>query len=273
MLKTKTAVIIDSLFVCIISFVLLLLWLSNFIKNAFFLFFICNLIIIFEFVVILKSNLKKHNLSKLKFKELEKIKKYFNYLAYSSFVETKIFFEKLLNAKYLKYNFYQNKQSIFYINIKRKLNAEDFEIANNYYWSTNKNLPLSFICIDSDAEFLNILKNSPTKFNLYNFNDISELISINKIDLNFNKEYSNSNCKLKTIKEKFSLSLTKNHFKDFFVSGLSLIAISFFIPFSTYYKITGTLLLILSIISLFNRTKVLKVKDTSLVSLINKKDV
>ena len=48
-------------------------------------------------------------------------------------------------------------------------------------------------------------------------------------------------------------SVTSKHFKEFFFSGLSLLFLSLVVPFSNYYLITGTFLLIVSIISLFRK--------------------
>ena len=48
--------------------------------------------------------------------------------------------------------------------------------------------------------------------------------------------------------------LEKIKFKNTFISGMSLIILSVFVPFSLYYLITGTILLILSLASLI-RTK------------------
>ena len=56
--------------------------------------------------------------------------------------------------------------------------------------------------------------------------------------------------KFLVIKNNIKEAITKARFKEFFFSGLSLVAISIFVPFSLYYLISGTIFLIISILCL-----------------------
>ena len=61
------------------------------------------------------------------------------------------------------------------------------------------------------------------------------------------------NKKLVEITKSKLSNITKSHFKEFLFSGLSLLLLSLVIPFSSHYLIIGTILLTISIISLFRK--------------------
>ena len=167
---------------------------------------------------------------------------------------------------------YTNNNNYFYINLQRHLTDNDFLIANQFYLETDKNLPLIFISIGFTQEFNNLLSISTNNYKTYESVDVYNLMKIKNMYppniKNFNED--NFKIKLNKTKTKFLNSLTKNKFKNFFLSGLSLIFISIFIPYSIYYQIFGTIFLILSIICLFDKSKNLKTDKLTLDSLIKK---
>lgn len=271
MYKTKLAITLDNIFISIIIFIISFVWLFRKTKNAILSFFVCNIIAVLLFVIIFKHALKKHKLQNLKNKDLKLAGKCFDTLKYVDSDEYIKYFEKLLNVTFIKNKIFKNNKLYFYIETRHELDEEDFIFANNFFLKTNK-LPLCFICESANPKFIKLIENSPIPYEVYTSVDVFNLINAKKI-YPFELE-NNSNKKTKNIqkfKTKFTQSVTKNHFKDFFFSGISLIILSLIIPYSLYYIIFGTILLILSIISLFNKTKSnSSLTKTSLVDIISK---
>ncbi len=281
MIKSKLAVIIDSLFISFIIFILLFFWVHKIIKNAFLSLFCSIFISLLAFFIIFKFLTKKFKLKNITFKE-EKFEKECIYkLKYMESQSLINFYETLLNAKNVDKNMYKNDSTIFYISTKARLSEIDFNSAYDYYLLTSKtqntDFVLCFIGSSVTNEFTNLLENSPVKFNLFSEHDLYIIMK----DKNFYPENINPNTtpqkskKFSTIKSKFSSSITRSHFKELFFSGISLILISIVIPFSSYYLIFGTILLILALVSLFikNKSPTNSLnKNQTLLSLI-KKDV
>ncbi len=275
MYKTKLAIIIDSIFISIIFFIISFIWINKYIKNAILSFIVSNIIAILWFIVIFKFSLKRHNLKNLKNKDLKLAEKCLNKLKFYDDNSTIKFFEKLLNSTNVSSNIYTNKNLYFYVQVKKPLCEDDFFIANNYFISTKNQLPLCFIGCNVSNEFSTLIENSPITYEVYNSSDLYLLMKESNTfpDEIQEEQQITKKTYLKKFKNKFLSSITKNHFKDFFISGLSLIVLSIFIPYSLYYSIFGSILLILSIVSLFNKNKapLLKTK-TTLSDAIKKND-
>jgi len=114
----------------------------------------------------------------------------------------------------------------------------------------NKNL--IFISEKYDNEFKDLIESSNKNFSIFDTQELYKLMKLKNefpIPLEETKTFKQKS-KIKILT--FISTLTKHHFKDYLFSGLSLLAFSFFIPFSIYYAIFGTLLITLSIICLFN---------------------
>jgi len=253
MTKTKLAIILDNIFISIISFIVLSLWLNKYIKNAIYSLIISIILSILLFIILFKHSLKKHNILTLKNKDLKFAEKCFEELLFTNQKSTISYFEKLLNASHIKNNIFSNEKSYFYVNVKLPLTNIDFVIANEFYLENDKGKPLIFICKNTDKSFDDLNNSSPISFNTYTSIELFSLMketNIFPIDINTNKK---STLNIKKLRNKFSTSLNRKQFKNFLISGLSLIILSIFIPYSYYYLFFGSLLLIFSIICLFNK--------------------
>lgn len=266
MIKSKLAIFFDTLFLCLVVDVIIFVWINKLTKNAFFSILICNIISILLFYFIFLHFLKKHKLAKIKNSDIKKLEIILTNLAFSTNKKYNNFFERLLNAKHIDGYIFANEKSYFYINTKTALDATDFLIANNYYKSTKSNIPLCFIGSNFSESFNNMVNSSPTKYLCFKSSD---LLSVIKNSNTLNDYYVSNNTSLKLkIKSKIPLILSRKNFKSYFFSGLSLITFSLFIPYSIYYLVIGTLLLILSLLTLFSKKQIQNNSNTSLSDLI-----
>lgn len=265
MYKSKLAILIDSLSATMIIFITLFFLLKKYIKSAFFLIFCCIFGSIIGFVIIFKYFIKNYNLNELSFKESSHLENCLNSLKFSSSKNLTDYFEKLLNIKNIGFNYFENEQSLFFINIKRPISTNDFFDALDKSYDHKK--PVIFICEKYDDGFKNLLNCSKFNFEIFTFSQVYEIMKTKNF---FPEKFDNITFKLK-VKQKFNnfiLGITKKHFKDYLFSGLSLLALSFFIPYSFYYSIVGILLLIISMICLFKRNINPKLSKLSLSDYI-----
>lgn len=267
--KSKLSIFIDSLFFSIISLVITFGWFNKITKSAKLSIFISNIVSFLLFCIILFFQLKKYKSKKSSSQEKQSIAFFKNYLTYCSKYTSDNFFESLLKSKSILPFVFESDNLLFYINIKRSLYANDFIEANDIFLIKNK--PLIFIADKTDESFDTLFKNSPTNFYMYSFDDLYSIIKTkNMFPTNLEKQ-ENFNFKKLPSKAKNHLSkiLTKDKFKNFCLSGISLIAFSFFVPYSILYLISGTLLLSFSIACLFGK-KQIKTSKQSLEELIKK---
>lgn len=267
MIKTKLAVIIDTFIISITLTFLIFAWLKRYIKNAFFICFVCIFAFILLFIAIFKHFSKKHNLDKIKFKDIKIAENSFNFLKYCSLQNYENFFEKLLNSTHIISNIFESETHIFYINLKTITTDNDFKIANEYFCNCSKNKDLVFITDSTSTEFNTLLANSPTKFYLYTKPELFELMK----DKNIFPINHKIPSKLKSFKLP-NLTLSRARFKELFFSGLSLLIIAMIIPYTFYYLLIGSILLILSLISLFKKAPSLTHERQDLKNLIKEKD-
>lgn len=273
MYKTKLAIFFDTIFIAAITFIIAYVILFRQIKNAILCFLICNIIALISFFIFFKISIKKHKLSNLNNKDLKLADKCFNSLKFLDNESYNKFFAELLNARQISERIFFNGYLYFYINTKQDLDSTDFFVANNYFKSKNLTHPLCFLCSSANQNFIDLINTSPITYELYTSNDIFLLMKdSNKYPFTDEPEHKNFILPHK-LKTKFLSSITRNHFKDFFISGLSLITLSLFIPFSKYYMIFGIILLSLAIASLFIKNKVTVAKaKTPLTELTKKND-
>ena len=269
MTKTKTAIYLDTAFICLLLFFVQFAWLDRIIKNAFLCCFVCIFIVFIEFFVILKLNLKKHKLLNLKNLDLKISEKCLHFLKFSTISNYNQYFEKLFSSKSIKTFFFENEKFYFYINLKTKLKASDyFEI--NEFKLTKSQKELLVICEQTDEEFHFLNSESQTKLKLFNFVELFKIIKEKQFyptNISELKKINTSSYKL--TKSKILSSLTRSHFKSFIFSGMSLILFSFFIPYSVYYLFFGTALICFAIICLF-RKEAPQENKTSLFDAIKK---
>lgn len=252
MYKSKLAILIDSLSATVIIFITIFFILRRYIKSAIFLIFCCIFASLLSFIAIFYCFLKKYKLNNLSFKESRHLENCLNSLKFSSSKTSINFFEKLLNIKYISSCFYENETSLFFINIKQSLSSNDFFEAIDKSYEYQKNL--IFICEKYDDDFKNLLNSSKLDFKIFTFSQVYEIMKNKKL---FPKEFENISfqTKLKNKFNTFTSTISKKHFKNYLFSGLSLLALSFFIPYSFYYSIVGLILLIFSILCLFKRNE------------------
>lgn len=268
--KSKLSVILDALFISFLSTFLLYCWNIKIIKNAIFLYFICILMFLSLFIGLFVYFNKKYNLNKIKLFEQKNALNYIKFFTYSNTFDDKIYFEKLLEAKYISHNIYQNDNAIFYINLKSKLTDEHFNLINNFKIKNNQDIPFIIIANNISEEFMNLIQNSPQKYYIENFNKLYSLMK----SKNFFPTTFSSKQKTNFFKRFYSSSkktINSHNFFRFLLSGISLILISIYIPFSSYYMIFGSIFLILAIISLFNKQH-LESDNLDLISLTKKTD-
>lgn len=272
MIKSKLAITIDTISITTIIAIIIFVWLNKFIKNAILSLFVCNFAFILLFVALYRHFIKKYNLSKLKLKDEKLAKNCFGFLEYCSNIDFQNYIKHLLNCTPCSNHIFENDNYIFYINLKTPLTKNDFFIAHNHFLNSQKSKNLIFISSSQTEDFNQALTNCPTKYYTFNQVDLFKLMKEKNLFPLQENIKTNNKPKLKNIKNLLSKNITKNRFKEFFFSGLGLIFISFVIPFTLYYLIFGTLLLSLSIISLFNKSQTITTENSfSLCDLIIKK--
>lgn len=261
--KSKLAISIDSISITLLFFITILFFFRRYIKNAFLLFFICIFISLCLFILIFRYFIKKHNLQKITIKDSKHANICLQNIKLSSKETCNNFYKSLLNCTHINKNIYENEKFLYYINLRSSLSCYDFFTALDHHHTNNKK-QLIFISIACDEEFKNLLETTADTFYYFSYSELYQLMKktqIFPVDILPEKTISQ---KFKIKLNSFLSTITKHHFKDYFFSGLSLIMISFFVPYTVYYSIFGTFLLILSIICLF------KSKNNNLPSKKNK---
>lgn len=256
--KSRLAIFIDSLIFSLIFFIISFGWINKITKSAKYSIFISNILSICLFFIFFFFELKKHNSKKITSQENKIVNFMKNFLIYCKNDESKKFYEHLFNCKCIYENLYETNNLLLYINIKSSLTANDFFIANNI--SLTKNKTLIFVQSNLTPEFENLFKNSPNNYFLYSFNDLYQIMKTKNIyptSFPLKKEYKLKNLK-SNIKQKLTKVLTKDKFKNFCMSGISLVIFSIFVPYSILYLIFGTTLLVCSIICLINKNNSLE---------------
>lgn len=254
-MKSKLAIFFDTFAIVFILFIILYFWLYKLIKNAFFTLFSAISVSVLLFYFIFKHFIKKYKLSKLSLQDQKLAKKCLEKLRFMESESVNKFYEKLLNVKHNSGNIFVGSKSLFYISTKHKLDDKDFMLANDFYLKNGNEKALSFIAANVSDEFTKLIANSPTNFYVFSETDLFLVMKEQKIYPDNIETSAPRQKRFNEVKSKLASSITKSHFKEFFFSGLSLIFISIVIPFSSYYLIFGSILLILSLISLFIKNK------------------
>lgn len=268
MYKSKLAIFFDSVIYSIICLLLTYSWINKILKNAFLSIFIANIISIILFFVVFLHFLKQYNFNKTSNKELILFEETLKKLRYSSTDYHSNYFCKLLKLNNLNNNFYENNDFYFYINITTPLSTNEFYLINNFFHSKNNSKKLIIISLNTNEDFIELLKNSPIKYPLFLKQDLFQIIKINNCFIHTDTQKNN---KVLVKIKSFFISLTKVKFKTLFSSGLSLIVLSFFIPYSLLYLIIGSMLLIFSLINILSKNKKISYpKEISINDIIKK---
>lgn len=269
MVKTKTALIFDSLFISFLTTLLIYIW-CNKVKNANLLHFILILINILLFVLILLTFLKYNNKKIFKSNNEHFLNSCINFLIQCDYKSYDEFICKLIGCKKLANFFYKYKNQFLYINIKTNLSSHDYFRAQELYFENKLgDEKLLFIYNTKDASFDEIVKISKLNFSLKPKLILIQLMQ-EKQCFPINKKDSNSPSLIQKIKSSIkakSSTITKSHFKEIFFTSLSLLFLSLVVPFSKLYLITGTILLIISLISVFKKDLPEKQNDSNIFDI------
>ena len=148
------------------------------------------------------------------------------------------------------------QQDFLYINLKTETTANDyFFVQETFLKQKNLESNIYFIYKSKSKSFDEIVEMSNLKLHILDCNIISTLMTKNNIF-----PIEKVNIPKQTIKQRVSkffksktTGITNKHFKELFFSGISLLLLSLIVPFSNLYLITGTFLLIISIITLLRK--------------------
>jgi hypothetical protein len=256
MKKSKFALFVDSLFSSFSITFIIYLWLNKIYKNANLVNFISIIVLILSFTLFLIFFFKHNNKLISKSNNEKFLNKCINSLILSSNLDYKNFICKLLNCSHIENYTYKLEDKIIYINIKTELSSNDYfnmqEIIFNKSINATK---LYFIYKTKNKSFDDIISISNYEIELISFEILAKLMTqknIYPIKKESVTKHSLKNKIINNFKKQYQ-SITNKHFKEFFFSGLSLLFLSIIVPFSNYYLIIGTILLIISILSLFRK--------------------
>lgn len=257
MFRSKLALFIDSFIISNLITFAIYIWFRNKIKNANLLHFFLILIDLLLFIGILLFLMKRNNKKIFRSNNEKYLNNCINYLIQCNFDFYSEFICKLLSCEKITTYFYKLNKNFLYINIKTPLSSKDYFDAQELFFK-NKNggdEKLIFIHNKKDASFEEIEKISKLNFSTQSQNVLTNLMQqkncypMNKDDITKPpfKQRIKSAFKTKTS------AVTKSHFKEIFFTSISLLFLSLIVPFSNYYLVVGTTLLIISIISLFKK--------------------
>lgn len=255
MSKTKLALLLDSFSISIIISGLIFLWLRKFLKNAILVKFFSILIFLSCFILLFIILLKNNNKSILKNKTEKFLNNCLNYLIICNQSDYINYICKLLNCEYIENFFFKKSSKLFYINLKTTLTDSHFYYIQEFTCNKKPTETCIILYRKKDKTFDELFELSQKKYISLEY-EILKKAMIQKNYFPINKDElvkSNFKTKIKnSIKTKAS-NISKKHFKELFFSGLSLLFLSLIIPFSNYYLVVGSILLIISIITLFKK--------------------
>ena len=271
MVKSKLALIIDSFIISFTISFISILWIRRYIKNANLIYFFLILIFLSMFSLILFILFKFYNKKIFKSNNEKFLTNCLNFLSASDNSTYKNFICKLCDCSNVKKNMFKISDNFLYINLRTDLSSFDFFEAQELFLKhKTENSKLFFIYKNKSKSFDEIALISSIKFETISSDIILKIMSNkniypiekNKIKNLSLKERTKNYLKIKTA------GVTKSHFKNLFFSGLSLLFISLITPFSNYYLVIGSILLIASIISIFKKD--IKSKEPDVDFLLKK---
>lgn len=256
MVKSKLALILDSLFVSSLITLLVFLWLRHEIKNAILLRFFLILMFLLLFVLILFLYYKFNNKKFLHSTNEKFLKNCILHLQVCGYEEYSNYLCKLFSCNKITNYFYDFQDKFLYINLKSSLNSYDFfEAQEQLLNHANASKKLIFIYSKKEKDFDELISLSPLNISCFS-NEIILKLMTKKNFYPIEKEAPPQITFKQKIKNTFlskTQGVTKSHFKEIFFTSISLLFLSLVAPFSKYYLIMGSILLIVSIISLFKK--------------------
>ena len=261
MIKSKLALIIDSFFISSVISIISFVWLRRIIKSA-------NLVILFLifinllcFIIILSLFLKSNNKRLFKDNDEKFLK---NCLKFLSFSDEKTYHEficNLIECNFVSKYFFKLKNNFLYINLRTPLNAHDYFNAQELFLNNKKaESKLYFIYNTKEKSFDDVHAFSSLDSKILSSETIIKLMCSKQIyPIERNDKISTPlKIRLKNHIKNKTTGFSKSHFKEIFFSGISLVILSLISPLSTYYLIVGSILITLSIITLFKKDYKLK---------------
>ena len=255
MTKSKFALVVDSLFLSSITALIIFLWFKKTIKNANLFYFLLFLLFSLLFCIVLFLFFRSNNKKLFKKNNEKFLNKCLDTLIIFPQKNYQEFLCKLLNCTHIENYLFKLDNNILYINIKTELTANDYFLAQESIEDISRITKLYFIFKSKDKSFDNIILLSNLNIELIESETLLHIMSAKNIFPIANIPPSKTPFKTKLLKNLKSKSevITNKHFKEFFFSGLSLLFLSLITPFSNYYLVIGSILIIISIISIFRK--------------------
>ena len=249
--ETKFSKISNIIFLTTTTFIISFIWINFYIKNTKYSLISSTIIALCFFTLYLvikyyknKIYLKAENTSK----QLESLKVYLLYGSYTNIIETISKAFNLTNLSITDNNKHyidnDNNKDIFLFFDKEIIDEEEFISSQKNKVNNN----IEIYCIDNIPSF-NTIEN--VNINIITIKQIHQKLLEKNI-------IPDQNIKLKKttkfkLKEALSIILNKAKSKTYFIWGLILIFLSLFTIYYVYYNIIGSLLLLLSVYSRFNK--------------------
>lgn len=265
MIKSKIAIVIDSLTVSLISFVVALAWLGRHILQRKLLLAVSAILAVAVFFLVYLLSAKSANRQKLSGAELKKMEACHRALQYLSRESESQYFQNLLGAKRAGGKIFKGKDINYYVETRQALTASDFISANEYFMKY-PNTPLCFICWEFDEKFAALAEGCSTAFKVFNSAALFKFMSERALFPPQAELSSERQSTLKKLGKKYRGGISRAHFKDFFFSGLALLAVSIVSPYHNYYYMFGTALMVLAIVCLFSKKVKTKLNDSESIS-------
>lgn len=249
--QSKFSKISNLIFLTITTFSISFIWINFYIKNIKYSFISSIIISLCFFTIYLvfqffknKIYLKADNLTR----QLDNLKNYLLYSNYNDIIETISKAYQLDNLTKTNNNYHYidsiNQKDIYLLFDKEIIAEEDFIIVQKSKIYNN----IEVYCIHYTPT-KNILKT--VSLNIQSIEQINQVLIKNNINIKNDIELSKT-AKYK-VKEVFSIILNRSKSRSYCLWGFILIILSLFTTYYLYYNIVGSILLLLSIYSRFNK--------------------
>lgn len=255
MSKFKFINILDLVFVCISTF-LIVFALIQFFVGSFLLSAFLSVVVTFSILFIFRLTKNKICANKqLKLEEQQNAETYYYNFAFMSKTKQLELIKKFvpqaknptIKSSHVEY---ENKIILFSSTLNEMSKCEFIETIKNSLSTKKEIVVLAYSFSPEVKKIANTLNKKIVLLDKNNF-----YLFCKNINIKFENKYKN-NEKIK-IKDIFINFFNKKHAKGFFFSGFILILTSFIIPFKNYYLIYGSILLIFSIICKFKKQEII----------------
>ena len=165
MVKSKLALVIDSLIISFTISIISILWIRRFIKNANLIYFFLILIFLSMFSLVLFILFKFHNKKNFKSNNEKFLINCLNFLSATNNTSYSNFICKLLDCTKLEKNMFKISDNFLYINLRTTLSSIDyFDAQEIFIKNKTENSKLFFIYKNKDKSFDEISLISSIKF-------------------------------------------------------------------------------------------------------------